>query len=84
MDARPGVWHRPFRTSGPARRRGDGGAGEIAGVGTDQKATARPMSRSQSPIRRHATMNVTFQIYAHRSTGQDRAAAEQITQEGHR
>jgi len=25
-------------------------------------------------------MNVTFQIYAHRSTGQDRAAAEQITQ----
>jgi len=64
----------------PARRRGDGGAGEIAGVGTDQKATARPMSRSQSPIRRHATMNVTFQIYAHRSTGQDRTAAEQITQ----
>jgi len=38
------------------------------------------MSRSQSPIRRHATMNVTFQIYAHRSTGQDRTAAEQITQ----
>jgi len=28
----------------------------------------------------HANMNVTFQIYAHRSTGQDRAAAEQITQ----
>jgi integrase len=28
----------------------------------------------------HANMNVTFQIYAHRSTGQDRAAAEQVTQ----
>jgi integrase len=26
----------------------------------------------------HANMNVTFQIYAHRSTGHDRAAAELI------